>query len=199
MSSDKDKTIAQLDKEAFDRYNKALEVSLAREAKLLRQHEWRGDKLPPFNIEHMPNQRERIAGTGMTTEDRALRHQWLKDQELAPNEPIFIPELYPQNPIRRMLAAPWNAVFGALRPVLGEHYASNGRYFVPKFAMLFAVLYAVYYQAKYNPNRWENKRGLNIHSTKPTLLHEGAHYQMKEESDFFDRGFKYRNVLRDNK
>lgn len=36
-------------------------------------------------------ERERIL---MTDEERAFRKQWLKDQELAHNEPRVVPELY---------------------------------------------------------------------------------------------------------
>jgi len=127
-----DKTIAQIDGEAIDKFNKNLQISLEREARLHRHYEWKGNKIAPFNIEHMPFERQRLDGAGMTAEDRALRRQWLKDQELAPNEPVYIPELYPRNPIRRLLAKPWNGVFGVLKPIVGESYASSGRFFYPQ-------------------------------------------------------------------
>jgi NADH dehydrogenase (ubiquinone) 1 beta subcomplex subunit 6 len=112
------RTIAEIDNEAIEKFNRQLEQSIEREAKLLRQYEWRGNKLPPFNIEHMPYERQRLSGAGMTSEDRALRRQWLKDQELSHHEPRNIPELNPRNPFRRAFAAPWDALFKALRPVL---------------------------------------------------------------------------------
>jgi len=113
-----DRTIAEIDNEAIEKFNRQLQQSMEREAKLLRQYEWRGNKLPPFNIEHMPYERQRLSGAGMTSEDRALRRQWLKDQELSPNEPRHVSELYPKNPIRRAFSAPWETLFKALRPVL---------------------------------------------------------------------------------
>ena len=69
-----------------------------------------------FSIEHLPNERDRVFG--MTSEDRFLRKQWLNDQLLTAREPVYVPELYPKNIIRRTLAAPWNVFFNALRPVL---------------------------------------------------------------------------------
>lgn len=113
-----ERTIAEIDNAAIEKFNRQLQESMDREAKLFRQYEWRGNKLPPFSIEHMPHERQRLSGDGMTAEDRALRRQWLQDQELSPKEPRFVPELYARNPIRRMFAAPWNALFNALRPVL---------------------------------------------------------------------------------
>jgi NADH dehydrogenase (ubiquinone) 1 beta subcomplex subunit 6 len=190
-----DKTIAQIDREAIERYNRNMAASLEREAKLHRHFLWRGNKLPPFNIEPMAFERERLAGAGMTGEDRALRRQWLQDQQLSHNEPRHIAELYPKNPIRRMLAAPWNGFFGSLKPIIGASAASAGRYYVPKLAIIAGALYAIYYHLKYNQNQWVDKHGWNIHSSKPTLLPDGVSAPVKEDSDFFDRGFKHRKVL----
>jgi len=192
---DADKTIAQIDAEAIAKYNKNLEISLEREARLNRQYEWRGNKIAPFNIEHMPFERQRLDGAGMTAEDRALRRQWLNDQELAPHEPVYIPELYPRNPFRRLLGKPWDGIFGALKPIVGQSNAASGRFFVPKIAMAVGVLYAFYYHMKYNPNEWVDKAGWYIHSTKPTLVADGAEQPMKTDTDFNDRGFKHRKVL----
>jgi len=193
--TDGDKTIAQIDAEAIDRYNKNLATSLEREARLLRHYEWRGNKIAPFNIEPMPFERQRLHGAGMTDEDRALRRQWLQDQELAPNEPVFIPELFPRNPIKRVLGKPWDGVFGILKPIVGEQRAATGRYFFPKFLLSVGVIYAFYYHMKYNPNQWTDKAGWNVHSTKPTLVTDGEEEKMKTDSDFSDRGFKHRSVL----
>jgi len=198
MSSNDGKTIAQIDNEAIEKYNKLLEETLQREARLIRHHEWRGNKLPPFSIEHMPLERQRLHGAGMTAEDRALRRQWLKDQELSPNEPRFIPELYPKNPIRRMYGKPWDVLFNALRPVLSEKWVNGGRYFVPRFFLLATFVYATYYHMKYNPQRWSSKNGWNIYTNKPLLLPEGVTYEMKKDDDFYDRGFKSRKVLLDD-
>jgi len=194
-SSDRGLTYAELDREAIEKFNKNLQTSLEREARLYRHDEWRGNKLPPFSIEPMPFERDRLGGAGMTAEDRALRRQWLKDQELSPNEPRYIPELYPKNPIRRMLAAPWDAFFNALRPIIGERWASSGRYFVPKYFIVLGTLSAFYYHMKYNPSQWVDKMGWNIYGTKPVFPPEGVNYQLKQDSDFYDKGFKSRKVL----
>jgi len=195
MSSDEGKTIAQIDNEAIERYNKLMEENMDREARLVRHREWRGNKLPPFSIEHMPLERQRLSGTGMTAEDRVLRRQWLKDQELSHNEPRFIAELYPRNPIRRIYGKPWDVIFTALKPIIGERRAAAGRYFVPRVALAVTFLYATYYHMKYNPQSWSSKHGWNIYSNKPTLLPEGVTYELKKDDDFYDRGFKERKAL----
>lgn len=47
---------------------------------------------------------------GMTADRRALRKQWLLDQNLSHREPVFVPELYYElnNPIRRFYRYPFN-------------------------------------------------------------------------------------------
>lgn len=66
----------------------------------------------------MVRERERLAG--MTTEERAWRAQFLKDQHLSPNEPVQVKAYFKEryNPIRRFYQAPLNAVWKALTPVL---------------------------------------------------------------------------------
>ena len=111
------KSPAEIDKEAITRYNRLLKESIERDERFFRHNDWRGGKFPPFSIEPMPHERNRLA-TPMSAEDRALRKQWVFDQRLSPNEPRYIPDLYPKNPIRRMLAAPWDFLFNTLKPVL---------------------------------------------------------------------------------
>jgi len=118
VDKDGERTFAEKDVEAIMEYNRKLEEQQTREKKLLRHYEWRGNKLPPFSIEPMPHERQRLDGAGMTAEDRALRRQWLNDQELSPNEPRYIPEVFPKNPVRRFYGAPWNYLFKRLRPFL---------------------------------------------------------------------------------
>ena len=112
------KSPAQLDQEAIEKFNRNLKRDVEREARLTRQYFWRGNKLPPFGIEPLPYERQRLANGGMTPEERALRKQWVMDQHLAPNEPVYVKELYPKNAIRRLLAAPWDIIFGALKPLM---------------------------------------------------------------------------------
>ena len=112
------KTNAQLDLESLERFNKILTANVKRHEKMMQHFEWRGAKYPPFSIEPMAHERQRLDGKGMTATDRVLRKQWLQDQVLAPEEPLYIKELYKQNPIRRVISAPWNAVFKTLQPVM---------------------------------------------------------------------------------
>lgn len=67
----------------------------------------------------MVRERERLLG--MTAEERAWRAQWVKDQRLAPHEPVHVPELAKSklNPIRRFYKAPLDlVVWKALTPAL---------------------------------------------------------------------------------
>lgn len=109
-------TYEEIDAEAIKKFNERQKANLERDAKLNRQYEWRGSKVQPMRIEPFPYERQRM--DGMTDADRALRKQWLQDQHLAPNEPRYVPELYPKNPIRRLLGAPWDIFFKAVRPVI---------------------------------------------------------------------------------
>lgn len=66
----------------------------------------------------MVSERERLFG--MSTEERAWRAQWVKDQRLSPNEPVHVPELIKSklNPIRRFYRAPLDKVMSILTPVV---------------------------------------------------------------------------------
>ncbi len=120
---------AEIDRRAVERYNRLLKQSVERNKRLEQHYEWRGNKLPPFSIEPVPHERERLGEGGMTAEQRALRAQWVKDQELAPNEPRYIAELKPRNPFRRALAVPWDIFFNVLKPMLvsGKTYLGDNK------------------------------------------------------------------------
>lgn len=63
------------------------------------------------------HERARLDGT-FTDEDRKWRKTFLKDQELAHNEPRHVPELNRTNPIRRAFRFPLDFVFSKLEPTL---------------------------------------------------------------------------------
>lgn len=66
----------------------------------------------------MVSERERLLG--MSAEERAWRAQWLKDQQLAPHEPVYVPELRQAklNPIRKLYQAPLDKFASMLTPVI---------------------------------------------------------------------------------
>jgi len=73
----------------------------------------------PISVQgRLARERERL--WGMTDKERAWRRQWLKDQELSPNEPRYVPEYYTEryNPIRRAYKMPLDVAFKPLEPVL---------------------------------------------------------------------------------
>jgi len=84
----------------------------------VKQDYYRGSQYPPFSIEPVPYERQRLAGAGMTAEDRALRKQWVKDQELSPGEPRYVKNVTPRNFIRRLYMGPTDSLFLKLMPVI---------------------------------------------------------------------------------
>lgn len=195
LDEDGERTFAEIDSAAIAEYNKKLEEQKLREKKLLRQYDWRDSKLPPFSIEPMPHERQRLSGAGMTAEDRALRRQWLKDQELSPNEPVFVPDLVQRNPIRRFYSAPWNALFNRLRPYLPAQSAATARYLTPKIATFIAGVYILHYYFKYNLGTWDEKYGWRVISSRPVLLHADKPPEFVHN----DQGFRDRKALLDMK
>ncbi|KOB64645.1 putative lethal 2 35di [Operophtera brumata] len=63
---------------------------------------------------------ERERCIGMTDAERSWRKQWLKDQVLAPNEPVYVEEYWKErtNAIRRFYRKPLDILFTKLSPVL---------------------------------------------------------------------------------
>lgn len=94
------------------------EKAWQKDLRLKRQNFYKGSQYPPFAIEPLPYDRQRLGGDGMSQSDRALRRQWVKDQELSPREPRIIEEIKPKNVFKRMYNAPWNTIFGALKPIM---------------------------------------------------------------------------------
>ena len=88
------------------------------EEKWKKQDYYRGSQYPPFSIEPVPFERQRLVGDGMSAEDRALRRQWVKDQELSPNEPRYVKELQQRNVFRRFYMGLADKVFVKLIPAI---------------------------------------------------------------------------------
>ncbi|XP_074642842.1 uncharacterized protein LOC141900038 [Tubulanus polymorphus] len=168
--------------------------------KLLKHDVNRGSLYPPMNIEHMPHERQRLAGKGMTAEDRMLRKQWLQDQVLSPNEPRHIPELRPRNIFRRIYTAPWDFFFKTMEPILGAKPAAIIRYFAPKYLMFAAGGYLAYYHLKYNRSDWDQRGGWHMWTSRAPLLPGDAQYpkfETKEKSDYANYGFKDRTAFKE--
>ncbi|CAH1773711.1 unnamed protein product [Owenia fusiformis] len=141
-----------------------------RQQRLLRHNETRGSKFPPFSIEPVAHERQRLAGKGMTAETRALRKQWVQDQILSPNEPRVVPELDARNPIRRAGSAPWNFIFKLAQPFMSDKAAMYSRFYVPKAVSIVAVLWFGAYWLKYNQNDWTKGYGWHSYTSKPTVF-----------------------------
>ncbi|XP_013398091.1 uncharacterized protein LOC106164654 [Lingula anatina] len=86
--------------------------------KNLEIHINRGSAYPPMNLEIHQRMRDRVAGKGMTADDRLLRKKWVDAQSLAPDEPRFVPA--PRNILRRVYRYPMDVLYMPLSklPVL---------------------------------------------------------------------------------
>ncbi|XP_066245077.1 NADH dehydrogenase [ubiquinone] 1 beta subcomplex subunit 6 [Euwallacea similis] len=139
------------------------------------------------------NERERLLG--MTDAERAFRKQWLKDQELSPNEPRVVPEIYKatHNPIRRFYRYPLNQYQNFLTPILGAERAAVWRYMTAKTTMFIVLVYAGYYTIKYHGNEWDRKTGWKVFSSRPIVLPGDPGYPKLSDrtkpSDYASRGF----------
>ncbi|XP_047025741.1 uncharacterized protein LOC124634286 [Helicoverpa zea] len=138
---------------------------------------------------------ERERCLGMTDVERAWRKQWLKDQVLAPHEPVHVPEYWKErtNIFRRIYRAPLDNIYKALTPVLGASRAADYRYLTGKFIMIgFGILCGHYY-FKYNGNDWTKKGGWRVHVSKPMVLPGQPGFPFKstrKEDDYAGKGFK---------
>lgn len=149
----------------------------------------------PMNLEgRLGRERERLLG--MTEEERAYRRQWVKDQELSPNEPRFVPELYKEryNIIRRFYRYPLDQLGKALEPVLGPSGALKVRYFTGKGLMgIYGAVIAAYY-FNYNTNDWTRKGGFRVYHSRAAVVEGDPGYprlsDRKVGADYASRGFK---------
>ncbi|XP_050682055.1 NADH dehydrogenase [ubiquinone] 1 beta subcomplex subunit 6 [Leptidea sinapis] len=138
---------------------------------------------------------ERERCLGMTAAEREWRKQWLKDQILAPNEPVHVEEYWRErtNPIRRFYRWPLDTLYRVLSPVLGETRAADYRYIIGKTGLIAVGILCTHYYFKYNGNDWTKKGGWRVIKSKPMVLpgQDGFPFQSQmKESDYAARGFK---------
>lgn len=157
---------------------------------------WGKSAYPPMQIEPLPYERSRIAGEGMTAEQRALRKQWVTDQILH-HEPREIKELQPLNIFRRIYRWPADYVFLRLiKPIVGYEAATLMRQTIPKVIMVFGASFFVWYHLKYHSNDWTRIGGVTTYESKPVLFKsDPAQFIGKDKSDYYDQGFKSRKAL----
>lgn len=158
----------------------------------------------PMNIRGIFESEQCRLSEEFTDEERKWRQQWLKDQELSPNEPRPISqELVKEirNPIRRALSKPWQMLENGMTPVFGKAFAGYFRFIVPKFLVGLGLTYWTWYHLKYNQNDWERAFGVTMFISRPAYLPGDKNFPMKQErfepSDYEDRGFKSRKVFLD--
>lgn len=149
----------------------------------------------PFPIEgRLGNVRERLLG--MTDEERAYRKQWLKDQELSPNEPRVVPEMYKAryNIIRRAYRFPLNQLEKVIAPIVGESVANKIRYFTGKLVIGYVLACSTVYYFQYNRHTWIRKGGLRVIEGRPAVVPGDPGFPKLSErsvgADYADRGFK---------
>uniref|UniRef100_A0A0A9ZHC0 NADH dehydrogenase [ubiquinone] 1 beta subcomplex subunit 6 n=1 Tax=Lygus hesperus TaxID=30085 RepID=A0A0A9ZHC0_LYGHE len=150
-----------------------------------------------FSIQgRLCRERERLHGSGMTPAERAWRAQWIKDQRLAPHEPVHVPEIQNHlvNPIRRFYRAPMDKFEKLLVPHLGVGGATMVRYMTAKVAIIIGAVYVGAYYFKYNANDWTRKGGWRVVPNRKSVVPGDPGYPYKPEklvgSDYADRGFK---------
>lgn len=141
----------------------------------------------------MARVRERLQG--MSPEERAWRAQWLKDQHLAPDEPVINPEYYRQryNPIRRFYRAPLDKLENALLPKIGEQGAYFFRHLISKTAFALIMVYSTIYVFKYRQSDWTRKSGWKVSQSRPIVLPDFPGYpnfQTKADNEYASFGFE---------
>lgn len=140
------------------------------------------------------SERERLAG--MTPAERAFRKQWLKDQELAPNEPRNVPEMYKAryNPIRRFYRWPLDQFGKMLVPMVGSADAAFIRYCTGKAFIALGLAYSLTYYFKYGANDWTRKGGWRVIQSRKAVVPGDPGYpkvsDRKVGADYAARGFK---------
>lgn len=138
---------------------------------------------------------ERERCLGMTDVERAWRKQWLKDQILAPNEPVHVEEYWRErtNIFRRIYRMPLDKIYSMLTPVLGASRAADYRYITGKLGLIGVGILCGHYYFKYNGNDWTKKGGWRVHKSKPLVLPGQAGFPYRsgfKPDDYATQGFK---------
>ncbi|XP_055713546.1 uncharacterized protein LOC129807951 [Phlebotomus papatasi] len=139
--------------------------------------------------------RERERLFGMSDAERAWRKQFLKDQILAPHEPVHVPQYYREitNPIRRFYQWPLNKLWEILTPSLGGQRAYAVRFWIGKGLMITGGIYAAFYYFKYNTNDWTRKGGWRVIKSRRAVVPGEVNYpavsDRSKPSDYAARGF----------
>ena len=158
----------------------------------------------PLSIRGLYDDERNRLSEEFTDEERQWRKQWIKDQQLSPNEPRppsmeYIKET--RNPIRRFLSKPWQALESKMIPLFGKTFSAHFRYCVPKFLVITMATYATWYHLKYNQNDWTKAYGATLVYSKPVSYPGDENFPVKRErfepTDYDDRGFKSRKVFVD--
>ncbi|XP_052774415.1 uncharacterized protein LOC128213246 [Mya arenaria] len=156
----------------------------------------RGSRYPPMNIEHMPFERQRLSKP-MTAEDRFLRKQWLSEQAMAANEPVFVRQAIPMNIFRRTYRYPWDVIEKGLSKVMNPLYASFIRVNAPKLMLLgVGIVYSFYY-VRYNYRIWERFAGPDLFITRVNRYPGQDPSTFIPEAVMGDCNFSKRKALRD--
>ncbi|KAI1289360.1 hypothetical protein HDE_08870 [Halotydeus destructor] len=162
-----------------------------------------GGVMPMTIVGRFENERARL-GPDFTEADRQWRIKWIKDQALHPSEPRAVPEAKKImfNPLRRFYMAPLDHLEeNILKPRIGFHMAKMSRMIIGKGVMAYGFVLFVWYTAKYNHGTWERWSGWRVMFNRPVVLPGDAAYPLAEVrntgEDYYDHGFKSRNVFRD--
>ncbi|CAG0922323.1 unnamed protein product [Notodromas monacha] len=108
----------------------------------------------------------------MTEDERSWRAKWLKDQELSPREPVYVPEYFRErcNPLRRAVMLPLDTLFKPLEPALGRANAYTLRWGVGKGLMAFFSVCSLTYLLTYHDRTWLSASGWRIRTSRSETL-----------------------------
>ncbi|RWS14730.1 NADH:ubiquinone oxidoreductase-like protein 1 [Dinothrombium tinctorium] len=134
---------------------------------------------------------------------RKWRAQWIKDQQLHPNEPYHVPALEYEryNPIRRFYRVPGNWLENKLVKYMDREAAQGIRFILTRSVMAYFFGCWCYYMLKYSHRTWESPRRWNAWFKKPAVYPGDPRYPLPnprpEKWQFADLEFSKRKVFKD--